>query len=178
MLAREGSKTVIRVDMQPPQPPPHELDEDEAGRLQAHVEVARDMERAEQALARGDIEGAMAIFKAAKDKAKQLFQKGKEAAKKAASKASEVLKKATAPQHIVVEMSPEFMHHQERMLGFIEKLYEKLTRLIEGRAAKEPDEAPAAAAPEEDPSGVPPDEAPATATAEPARYYILRSTKA
>jgi hypothetical protein len=172
MLARDGDRKVIRVDMMLPEEP----EEDELG-MQGHLEVATEMERAERALAQGDVEGAMAIFKAAKEKAKQLFQKGKEAAKKAAAKGSELVKKATqpaGPQHVVVELTPAFiksmeahMEQQERMIGFVTELYKILVKLMSAKQA-EP------AAPEEEPAAEttnPP------ATERPC-YYILRSTKA
>jgi hypothetical protein len=178
MLARDGDRKVIRVDMA--RPTPTAADEEE---LSTHLEVARDMAQAELALAQGDIEGAMDIFKKAAQKAKDAAQKIREAAKKAAGKAGAVLHKASQPapvQHIVVEMPPAFIndldkeiHQQERTLKFVEELYKQVIKIKEAAAPEPPD----SAVPDEEPPAVPAD-TPNPPTTERPCYYILRSTKA
>jgi hypothetical protein len=179
MLARDGDKKVIRVDMaRPTTSLLSAADEEELG---THFEVARDMARAELALAQGDIEGAMDIFKKAAQKAKDAAQKIREAAKKAAGKAGAILHKASQPapvQHIVVEMPQAFIndldkeiHQQERTLKFVEELYKQVIKIKE--AAEPPD----STVPDEEPAVTPAD-TPNPPTTERPCYYILRSTKA
>jgi hypothetical protein len=159
MLAYEGTKKVIRVDMpRPPAAPKEEMHPE----LAAAIRIAGELDIAEKALEQGNIEGAIDVLKRLKD-----------AGKKAIKGVKDKLKKAPCTTtHVAVELPKTFLDQMERMLGFFAKLNELLLRVVPDKGQS----ADATAAEDEAPG---PEANPPTVSETGARrVYVLRSSKA
>jgi hypothetical protein len=157
MLAYEGTKKVIRVDMpRPPAAPKEEMHPE----LEAAIRIAGELDIAEKALEQGNIEGAIDVLKRIKD-----------AGKKALKGAKEKLKKATCTTtHVAVELPEKFIEQMEKMLELFAKLNEMIQQVIPDKGQK----ADATAAEDETPEANPPTASETGAR----RVYVLRSSKA
>lgn len=197
MLAYEGTKKVIRVDMARPVVPKEEMHPE----LAAAFGMAKDLDMAEQALEQGDVQGAMDVIRRAKAaalKRAEAVKKAAEEAAKAAWKKAHAVKDAAkeawkkraaagAPAHIVVEMPEKFLAQSEKTLEQSEKALEQSEKTLAVIADMETvimkivsDSAQKDAGPDEGPAVVVPDEPPAPGPGETAAryFYVVRSTKA